>query len=141
MRKKIPPLAIDYVIDDTNLHLLSIIEYKRNEYIGIIDNVTSSTVKVYLMDHDKPNSLSSNELLSQAIYWYYQSSAKHPLSVELAIQGLSPLTSAMYRSFDINGISRIVGNVFEFPDLTKNIVKRRRVLPIQEGIEIKLKKN
>jgi hypothetical protein len=93
-----------------------------------------------LIDQDKPNSISSNELLSQAIYWYYTAAEKHPLSVELAINGLSPLTSAMYRSFDINGISRIVGNAFEFPDLTKNVVKRRRVLPIQEGIEIKLKK-
>ena len=135
-KKKIPPLIIDNVEEHTNLYLLSVVEYRRAEYTCIIDNITPAELRVYVIDKLHPGSLTPEELLSEAIYWYYDTSHKNQFSVFLASKGLSALATSMYRAFDINGVSRVVGKAFHYPDLAKAKVKRRRIIPIPEGTPV-----
>lgn len=141
MKKKIPPLIVDNVEENHNLFLLSVVEYRRTEYVCIIDNITQAELRVYIIDQHHPEALSTEELISEAIHWYYHASALHQFSVYLASKELAHLATPLLRTFDINGVSRVVGKAFHFPGLTKVKVKRRKVLPIQEGIPIFLKKS
>ena len=140
MKKKIPPLEVETIQNQANLYLLSLIEYRRVEYTCIIDNVTPTDVRVFVVDTLHPDALTYNEIISEAIYWFYDTSERQQFSMHLAARGLHQSASPLYRTFDLNGVSRVVGKAFSFPELAKNKVKKRRVLPIQEGIEIKLKK-
>jgi hypothetical protein len=140
MKIKAPPLILEKISDETNLHFLSFIEYKRREYVGIIDNITQHHVKAYIFENIRPNSIKLNDFMSTAIKWYYSESYKKPLSISISQQGLSNLTSPLYKQFDINGISRIVGQPFIFDHFTTQSVKKKKVLQIPEGIEIRLKK-
>jgi hypothetical protein len=138
MRKKIPPLIIDNIEELDNLYLLSNIEYHRQNYTCIIDNITSNEIKAYTLDN-KYKDL-SNLIITEAIYWFYNSSSKHSFSIHLAKQGLSDDAFALYKNFNIPGISRVVGKVFKFDHFTKPKIKKRRVLPISAGVEVKFKK-
>ena len=140
-KKKIPPLIIEKIIDDTNLYFLSVIEFKRNEYLGIIDDITPTHVKAYTFENIRPNSIQANEFISTITRWYYAESFRMPLSIALSQQGLTRATAPLFKSFDINGVSRIVGNPFIFSHFTQSSTKKRKVLPIPEGIEIKLRKS
>lgn len=139
-KKKIPPLIIDNIEEQTNLHLLSVVEYRRNEYTCVIDNITPSELRVYVLDKWHPGALTPEELLSEAIYWYYDTSHKNQFSVFLASKGLAMHATPMYRAFDINGVSRVVGKAFHYTDLVKTKIKRRRLIPIQEGTPVVFKK-
>ena len=141
MRKKIPKLNIEQFEVPENLHLISIIEYKRQEFVCIIDNITPSEVRAFVIERSHPESLTIPELISNAIYWFYHKSNDHQLSIYLSSKGLTAKVNPLYQIFDIKGISRVVGNAFEFSKLSVSKVKKRRVLPISETIEIKFKKS
>lgn len=140
MKIKAPPLILEKVSDETNLHFLSFIEYKRKDYVGVIDNITQHHVKAYVFENIRPNSINLNDFMTTVIKWYYSESYKKPLSISISQQGLSNITSPLYKQFDINGISRIVGQPFIFDHFNNQSVKKKKVLQIPEGIEIKFKK-
>lgn len=139
-KRKIPPLIIERISDNSNYGFLSVIEFRREEYLGIIDNITSTHVKAYTFEDIKPNSIAVNDFLTKIIRWYYAESFSKPLSVSLSKTGLTGITAPLYKSFDLNSVSRIVGNPFLYPQFNEVSIKKRKILPICEGIPIVLKK-
>jgi hypothetical protein len=139
-KKKIPPLIIDRVMDESNLCFLSLVEYRRMEYIGIIDNITDTHVKIFALDFIRPNTIPRTLLLSTAIRWFYEYSDRKPLSIILSQMGLTHASSPLYKSFELNGISRIVGNPFSYRHFTEQKTKKKKVLSIPEGITVTFKK-
>lgn len=140
-KKKIPELKVELVKDRGNLLYLALLEYKREIYLCIIDNISPNEIGAYVLDYAEQENIPINEFLSAVTLWFYKASDKHPLSVELAQQGLTEALAPIYKTFDTTYVSRIVGNAFTYEGLTKNKVRRRRVIPIPEGIPIKLKKS
>lgn len=138
-KKKIPPLQFEIVQERSNLLFLSVIEYKRENYLTIIDNISPTEVTAFVLDYAEQEGINTKDFLSLANLWYYRNSHKHPFSIEIAKNNLTSQMGQIIKTFDINFISRIVGCPFFYNMMTKK-VKRRRVIAIPEGIEIKLKK-
>jgi len=138
-KKKIPPLHFEIVQERSNLLFLSVIEYKRENYLTVIDNITPTEVTAFVLDYAEQEGISIKDLLSVANLWYYGNSHKHPFSVEIAKKDLTAKVGPMIKTFDIGFISRVVGCPFFYNMMVKK-VKRRRVIAIPEGVEIKLKK-
>lgn len=137
---KIPPLIIERIADDTNLGFLSVIEFRRTEYFGIIDNITHTHVKAYTFENIRPDAISVNEFISTIIRWYYSESYYKPLSVSLSRLGLTSITAPLYKNFELNGVSRIVGNPFMYSQFNEAQTKKKKIVPIPEGIPITLRK-
>lgn len=141
MKKRIPPLIIEHYEALENLHLISVVEFNRQEYTCIIDNITHNEVKAFVLDKTVARDIIPiPELISEAIYWFYNASDKHQFSIQLAQKGMTHLIVPIYRSFNIGNVSRVVGKVFHYPELAKAKVKRKRIIPIPEGVEIHLKR-
>ena len=66
-KKKIPPLIIEHYMDTTNLCFVSLIEYKREQYLGIIDNITDTELNAFILSHAKPEVIDANDFISFAI--------------------------------------------------------------------------
>lgn len=139
-KKRIPELKVETLAHKANFIYLSLLEYKRETYLCIIDNVTPSEIGAYVLDYAEQEEIPVTQFLSIATKWFYGKSEKHPLSVEVAKWGLTEKLSKIYRTFDATYVSRIVGQSFAYDNMQKNKVKRRRVVPVQEGVEIVLKK-
>jgi hypothetical protein len=140
-KKRQPELKIEQVNEKANLHFMALLEYKRENYLCIIDNITPSEIGVYVLDFAEQESVPVQEFLSVVTQWFYGKSDLHPLSVEIAKKGLTESCSSIYRTFDTTYVSRIVGQAFTYDGLNKSKVRRRRVIPIPEGVAIKLKKS
>ena len=78
--------------------------------------------------------------LSVVNQWFYKSAHKHPLSFEIAKLGLTAQLSPLYKSFDINYVSRVIGHPFSFNMEPKTKVKRRKAVPVPNTVEIRFKK-
>lgn len=139
-KKRIPPLEFEIVQERSNLLYLSVIEYKRSNYLSIIDNVTPDEITAFVLDYVQQEGISIRDFLSMANLWYYKSSSKYPLSVELAKHGFTERIAPMVKTFDISYVSRVVGYPFSYNLIAKK-VKRRRVAVVPECVEIKLKKS
>ena len=139
-KKRIPELKIEVVNDRANLLFMSLLEYKRETYLCIIDNITPTEIGAYVLDYAEQENIPVTKFLSIVTEWFYARSEKHPLSVELARHGLTEKIAPIYRTFDATYVARIVGQAFTYSGMAKSKVRRRRVVPIQEGIAIKFKK-
>lgn len=138
MKKVIPPLIIENVHASQNYIFLSLVEYKKKEYLCIINELDDKECCVVIFD-DIQNHQKSNTLLSVAIRWYYSSSEKYPFVVEIAKAGLIDIYSEHIKTFTTSNISRIVGKSFSFGLNIKPKLKKRKIIPIQKTIEIKFK--
>jgi hypothetical protein len=141
-KKRIPELKIELVNNGVgHLVFMSLIEYKREEYLCIVDNIRSNEIDAYVLDYADQEKINIQNFLQLTTHWFYAKSEVHPLSVELAKNGLTQWAAPIYRTFDSTYVSRIVGHGFSFNAMAKSKVKRRRVVPLPEGIEIVLKKS
>lgn len=139
-KKRIPALKLELVNERGNLLYLSLLEYKRENYLCIIDNMTSSEIGAYVLDYAEQEDIPLQEFLSLVTKWFYGKSESRPLSVEIANYGLTERLTPIFRTFDTTYVTRIVGNAFAYNAMQKSKVRRRRVIPIPEGIEIKLRR-
>jgi hypothetical protein len=140
-KKKIPDLKIELVSGRGNFLYLSLIEYKRESYLCVVDNIKPSEIGAYVLDYADQNRIDLSQFLQAVTRWFYAKSDDHPLSVELARYGLTEWAAPLYRTFDTTYVSRIVGHGFAYDSMSKSKVRRRRVVPLPAGIEIKLKKS
>lgn len=140
-KKKVPELKLELINDRGNLIYLSLVEYKRECYLCVIDNITDEGISAFVLDYAEQENVKIPAFLSLVTEWFYKSSDKYPLSVEVAKRNLTEQIAPIYKTFDSTYVSRIIGHAFSYTGLQQNKVKRRRVIPIPEGIPIKLKKS
>ena len=140
-KKQIPELKVELINDATqNLLFLSLIEYKRENYMCIIDNVTPSEIGAYVLDYADQENVPLSEFLSAVTHWFYSKSENYPLSLELSKRGLTGKLAPIFRTFDTTYVARIVGQAFVYESINKTKVRRRRVIPIPECVEVRIKK-
>lgn len=139
-KKKIPELKIELINERANYLYMSLIEYKREKYLCVINSVKPDEIGAYVLDYAEQESIDIQKFFYFTTRWFYGKSDKHPLSVELSKHGLTEWSSPIFKTFDTAYVSRIVGHAFTYKGLDKTKVRRRRIVPIPEGIEIRFKK-
>ena len=139
-KNKIPSLKVEALSERGNFIYLSLVEYKRETYLCIIDEVTDDFIGAFVLDYAEQENIQISSFLSFVTKWFYSNSDNNSLSTELAKAGLSEYTSPIYKTFDVSYVSRIVGNPLSFKPPSKSKVKRRRVAPVPDYIEIVFKK-
>ncbi len=137
-KKKIPNLIIEEVADAGNLHMLSMLEHRRNRYLVIVDNILEDELHAYVLDYAQQEGIDLNTFIKIAEGWV-ASGANHPLSFELSKLGYSSITQPIYKTFALAHVTRLVGRGFSIDLKTPIRIKRRRVPVIQPMIEIRPK--
>jgi hypothetical protein len=140
-KKKIPNLIVEFASDSGNLHFLSVIEHRRQNYLAIVDNISSEEVGAYVLDYAQQEKLDVRQLLSAATLWFYRGSTRYPLSFEFSRLGLTPATNRIYKTFELPHVTRLIGNDFRFDFETPPKIRRRRANLIPAGTEIRLRRN
>lgn len=139
-KKRIPTLEFEQTAGSGNLLFLSLVEYKREEFLCVIDTVDDESINAYVLDYAEQNGIKISSFLSLVTRWFYASSDRCPLSFEAAKYNLTEALAPMYKTLELSYVSRVVGNSFSFSDEKPSKVKRRRVIAPSEGIEIRFKK-
>lgn len=140
-KKKIPTLIVERASDSGNLFLLSVLEYRRENYLVVIDNITEEEVTAYVLDYAQQERIDLKELMSVIIKWFYSRSIDHPLSFEFSRLGISEVTNRIHKSFDLAHVTRLIGNDFRFDLFSPPKIRRRRVQLIPAGTEVRLKRS
>lgn len=139
-KKIIPKLFVEFASDSGSLFYLSVLEYRSQQFIGVVNNIDDDEVGMYVLDFAEPAKVDVRLLFSAITLWFYKSSATHPLSVEFSKLGLTPMADKIFRTFELAHVTRLVGNGFQYDVNAKPKVRRRRVLSAPAGTEIRLKK-
>ena len=140
-KKRVPNLIVEFASDSGNLFFLSVLEYRRQNYLTIIDNITSEEVGAYVLDFAQQERLDVRQLITAITLWFYRGSTEYPLSFEFSRLGMTPMTNRIYKTFELPHVTRLIGRDFRFDMETPPKVRRRRVSLIPAGTEIRLKRS
>ena len=136
-RKAAVPLVVEpYPKDYTGLPFLTLIQFRKQPMLVIVDNVDSQSIKAYVLDMCGPEQVDEEKVILVASEWYAASKDKYPISIEFSRRGMTSEASRIYRSFDVEFVSRVIGPAPEFPMDQVKSVKRRRRKPIPPGVEV-----
>lgn len=140
-KKKIPTLVVERAEDQGNYFFLSVLEFRRENYLVIIDNITEDGIGAYVLDFAQQEGLDLKQMISIITTWFYKASYKYPLSFEFSRLGIAMMTNRIYKNFELAHVTRLIGNDFRFELATPPKIRRRRVSMIPAGVEVKLKKS
>jgi len=134
------PLIFENLQDQSNYLFLTLIVYKKVKYLTIVENVIDNEIQAYVLDNLTAEGIDQDWFLGIATKWFYSASDRYPLSFEFAKLGEGDVIKKTLKTFNINSTSRIIGKLFTFDTSSKPKIKRRKVIPISENIEIKFKR-
>lgn len=135
--KKTAPLIIEpHPVDYSGFPFVTLIQYRKQPMLAIIDNIDDSVVRAFVLDLCGPEQVDEEMLISTVAEWYDTNRSSFPVSIEFSRRGLTPTTSKIYRALNIEFISRVIGPVPKYPMNATKSVKRRRRKEIPAGVEI-----
>jgi hypothetical protein len=136
-KKTAVPLVIEpHPADYAGLPFLTLIQYRKQPMLAIIDNVDADVIRAYVLDMCGPEDVDEETIITAAAGWYANNRQSVPVSIEFSRSGLTPIASRIYRVLNVEFVSRIIGPVPRFPMNTVKSVKRRRRRVLPANIEI-----
>lgn len=102
----------------------------------IVDNVDDDLIRAYVLDLCGPAHVDEEKIVLAAAEWFSESRSKYPISIEFSKRGMTTEASKIYRTFDIEFVSRVIGPAPEFPMGATKSVRRRRRKPVPPGVEV-----
>lgn len=136
-KKTAVPLIVEpHPKEYTGFPFITLIQYRKQPMLVIVDNADDDTVKAYVLDMCGPERVDEETVISVAAEWYANSRGDYPISVEFSRRGMTPVTSKIYRALSIEFVSRIIGPVPKYPMGSVKSIKRRRRKPIAAAVEI-----
>ena len=137
MKKQPAPLIIEqHPKDYTGFPFITLIQYHKTPLLCIADNADANVIRTFVLDMCGPAGISEEMVVMAAQEWHDDHSKQYPVSVHFARMGISSETSKIYRSINVEFVSRAIGPVPVFPMTTVKSVKRRRRKPLSPSIEI-----
>lgn len=115
---------------------ITLIQYRDQHLLGIIDNTTDKMIKAYILDLCGPARVDEEQIIEIASKWYSTSKDRYPLSFEFSKLGLSEDVKHIYRSYAVGFVTRIIGPLPRFEMGEVKSIKRRRRKPISSNMEI-----
>lgn len=136
IRKSLPFLIQSHPLDYDGYPFITLVLHKHQHVITIVDNVDLANIKAYVLDLCGPENVDEEMIITVASEWYETSRERYPLSIEFSKRGLSNDTYKIYKTYNNDSITRIVGPLYVYPMDNVIKVRRRKRREIPASIEI-----
>lgn len=115
---------------------ITLIQYRNQHLLGIIDNTTDKMIKAYILDLCGPSHVNEEQVIEIAKSWYVASKDRYPLSFEFSKLGLAEEVKGIYRSYAVGFVTRIIGPLprFEMGEVVS--IKRRRRKALSPNLKV-----
>lgn len=132
------PLIIEQHPEDYNGYpFITLLQYRKEHILALIDNTDDKIIKAYVLDLCGPSKVDEERIVEVTLDWWDNRRDRYPLSVEFSSLGLTNDASKIYRTFNIEYITRVIGPLpkYEMKDTVSVKRRKRKVLP--KGIALK----
>lgn len=131
------PLIVEkHPADYNGYPFITLLQYRDQHLLGIIDNTTDKMIKAYILDLCGPTHVNEEQVIGIADVWYEKSKDQYPLSFEFSKLGLSDAVKEIYRSFAIGFVTRVIGPLPRFEMNEVKSIKRRKRKILSSNIEV-----
>ena len=132
------PLIVEpHPSDYQGYPFITLIQYRKEHSLTIVDNADDKTIKLYVLDLCGPSQVNEELLITIAHDWYKTGEyEKCPVSIAFSRSGISPEAQKIYRSYNVEFVTRVIGPLPKFEMKKVRSIKRRRRKPIPPGVEL-----
>jgi hypothetical protein len=120
----------------TGYPFITLLQYNQNHILTIVDNADDKNINAFVLDLCGPENVDEEHFVGIAAEWYRNSRDLYPLSIEFSKQGISHETTRIYKTFQTEHITRVIGPLPSFDMGTTVQVKRRKRKPLSSNIQI-----
>lgn len=135
-RQSVPLIVENHPDNYTGYPFITLIQHHENHLLTIIDNADEKNIRAYVLDYCGPEQVDEELVILVANEWYSNNSELYPLSIEFSRRGLRDQVQSIYRKFNINFVSRLIGPLLTFPMNETYNTKRKRKRNVPVGIEV-----
>ena len=108
------------------LPFVTLIQYRNQPILTIVDNVLATSIKAYVLDLCGPEGVDGDRLIEAASEWHNVERGLFPVSVSFSRRGMTPTVSRVYKTLNVEFVSRIIGPIHEYPVLQRSGRRRRK---------------
>jgi len=135
----IPLIREDHPEDYVGYPFITLIQYRKDNILTIIDNSDDKEIGAFVLDLCAPELVNEERIIEVAANWYEEGHDRFPISFEFSRLGISAETGKIFRNYNIEFITRVIGPLPRFDMSTPPAIKRRRRKAVPPGMEIRKK--
>lgn len=128
-KRDIPELIVEGA-NLTDFSFLSVLEYDGRRHLVVLDNMIDNMIYAYVLDDAIQKKMNLEVLIPIISKWAEE--PREPLSFLFARLGVAEHTSTIFKSFEVTGVTRLIGASYKFNMSPKSKIKRRRIIERQE---------
>ena len=132
----VPLIIEDHPSDYNGYPFITLIQHRNEHVLTIIDNADDKAIRAFVLDLCGPEKVDENQVVRIASEWYYTRNQRYPLSFEFSRLGLSEQVSKIYRTYNVEFVTRVIGPLPRFAMNEVQSVRRRRKKALSPGVEI-----
>lgn len=134
--KKVPLIIEPHPESYDGYPFITLLQYRQQHILTIIDNIDNKSIKAYVLDYCGPERVNEELVITVAEDWYSKHSNSYPLSFEFSKLGLANEVSRIYKKFNIDFVSRLIGPTSKFVMNETKSTKRRRRREVPPGVDV-----
>lgn len=138
-KNPIPLIVEEHPDDYDGYPFITLVQYDNKHLLTIIDNASEKQIKAYILDLCGPESIDEEQLVAVASHWYDNHRDRFPISFQFSRLGISDSTGKIYRTFNIEYVTRVIGPLPKFDMTTAPKIRRRRRKAVPPGVEVSRK--
>lgn len=131
----IPIIVEDHPEDYVGYPFITLIQYRDNYTLLVVDNANEKTLEGYVLDLCGPAKVNEERVVTKAAEWYDKHRTDFPVSFYFSQQGVSGEFSPIYKTYPTEFVTRIIGPMPVFDMAEGMTIKRRRRKPLA-GIKV-----
>ena len=115
---------------------VTLIQYTKHHFLTLVDNSDEKMINAFVLDLCGPAGINEEHLIEIVTDWWDNRKELFPLSIEFSrcqiLQDISPI----FRGFNIEYVTRVIGPLPKFRMDEVHSVRRRKRKPIPSGMDI-----
>lgn len=125
-KNQVPLIIESHPVDYNGYPFVTLIQYHKKTMLTIVNNIDESSVEAFVLDLCGPQHVNEEAIIAVAAQWYENGQNK-PLSFEFSKLDVLESAQRIFRTFNIDYVTRIIGPIHKF-DLnpTSNVKRRKR---------------
>lgn len=131
------PLIVEpHPTDYTGYPFITLIQYNKEHLLTIIDNSDDSLISAYVLDLCGPEAVNEEHIINIVNDWYTNRRDKYPLSFEFSIRNMTDTATKIFKTFNTDFITRVIGPLPVFKMAAEKNIRRRKRKELPTNVTI-----
>jgi len=132
----IPLIVEKHPEDYQGYPFITLIQYKDQDLLIIVDNVDEKNIDAYVLDLCGPENIDEEHMINVVSVWWDERRERFPVSFEFSRLNETSQVSKIFRTFHIEYVTRVIGPLPHFEMNEASKIRRRKRKPLPPGMEV-----